>query len=51
VALPDAARQRTDQALGVVARADVDDLLNRDLDVLVDEMLTPSSRRPSDGTT
>jgi hypothetical protein len=41
VALPDEARQRTDHALGTVARADVNDLLNRDLDVLVDEMLTP----------
>lgn len=41
VALPDEARQRIDQALGLVARADVNDLLNRDLDVLIDEMLTP----------
>jgi hypothetical protein len=41
VALPDEARQRSDQALGVVASADMNDLLNRHLDVLVDEVLTP----------
>lgn len=41
VALPDEARQRSDQRLGVVARADMNDQLDRHLDVLVDEVLTP----------
>ena len=41
VALPDEARQRTAEALGVVERSDVNDLLNRDLEVIIDEMLTP----------
>jgi len=44
VALPDEAGRRVEQALSAVKQADVNDLLNRDLDVLVNEMLRPFQR-------
>ncbi len=43
-ALPDEAQRRTEQALRSVAVADINDLLARDIDVLVDEMVTPFDR-------
>ena len=38
-ALPDEARNRSTEAIRIVNRRDVDDLLNSDLDVLVDELV------------
>lgn len=42
--LPEEARNRTDEALRAVARADANDLLNRDLDVLIEEFVVPFGR-------
>lgn len=42
--LPEEAGRRTAEALRAVEQADVNDLLNRDLEVLVDEALTPFER-------
>lgn len=42
--LPDEARRRADEAVRAIARADVNDLLSRDIDVLVEELLVPFER-------
>ena len=42
--LRDEAQSRTDEALRAVNAADINDLLGRDIDVLVDEMMTPFGR-------
>lgn len=43
-ALPEEAQRRTEEALRAVAVADINDLLARDIDVLVDEFVTPFGR-------